>query len=192
MIDFMKRSVVFLFVLLFSVGLSAEIRLPAIVGDNMVLQQSSDVCIWGCLAKTVADDDGRWEVYLRTPAASFDKHTVSISDGKSISLKNILIGEVWLCSGQSNMEMMIQGGRDCPVENSQRIVVESAKYPDIRLFQVKIDGALRPKDDVTGQWNEASPMTVKSFSAVGYLFGKNLYDALNIPSQSPKGKGRAA
>lgn len=174
----------------------AGLRLPAIVGDNMVLQQDTLVNVWGWAdpgkkvsvtpswgdrQTVLTGDDGRWLVRIRTPKASFDKHTMVISDGDPIRLENILIGEVWLCSGQSNMEMQVQGGRDCPIENSNRIIAGSINYPDVRLFSVKIDGALKEKEDVTGQWQEASPSVVKTFSAVAYLFGRNLQDHLNVP-----------
>ncbi|MCF0176527.1 MAG: sialate O-acetylesterase [Bacteroidales bacterium] len=92
-----------------------------------------------------------------------------------------MIGEVWLCSGQSNMEMMVQGGRDCPVEHSQQIIVESAQYPEVRLFSVRIDGGLTPREDVCGSWKEASPAVVKNFGAIAYLFGRDLHKALHIP-----------
>ena len=193
------------FWLLFSVLLAAawtpagaKVRLPAVVGDNMVLQQATDVKVWGWAApgsevrvapswgaavRTEADAEGRWCTTLRTPAASFEKRTIRIGDGdgEPVVLRNVLIGEVWLCSGQSNMEIPVQGGRDCPIEHSLEIIAESAQYPDVRLFSVKIDGGLTPREDVTGAWCEASPATVKTFSAVGYLFGRNLRRALGVP-----------
>lgn len=186
--------------LLLAAGRAAEaaIRLPALVGDNMVLQQRTDVQLWGwaapgarvevapswcAAAHAEADAEGRWSVTVRTPEASFEKRTIAIGDGDGAPtvLRNVLVGEVWLCSGQSNMEMPVQGGRDCPVEHSAEIIVESAQYPDIRLFTVAIDGALKPKEDVRGSWCEASPATVRTFSAVGYLFGRNLHRALRVP-----------
>lgn len=120
---------------------------------------------------------------VATPAASFEPRSIALGDGdgEPVVLKNILIGEVWLCSGQSNMEIPVQGGRDCPIEHAQEIIAESAQYPDVRLFSVKIDGGLRPREDVTGAWCEASPGSVKTFSAIGYLFGRNLRRALNVP-----------
>lgn len=176
----------------------AKIKLPAIVGDNMVLQQSCEVKLWGWAApeaevsvapswcgavRTQADKKGRWCVTVATPAASFEPRSIALGDGdgEPVVLKNILIGEVWLCSGQSNMEIPVQGGRDCPIEHAQEIIAESAQYPDVRLFSVKIDGGLRPREDVTGAWCEASPGSVKTFSAIGYLFGRNLRRALNVP-----------
>ena len=193
----MKRiGLLVLYVMLAALPVRGAVRLPAVIGDNMVLQQQTDAAIWGWAdpgktvtvntswgvsAKTKADAEGKWLVKVATPAASFEKRTITISDGKPVQVKNVLIGEVWFCSGQSNMQMMVQGGRDCPIEHSQQIIVESAQYPDIRLFQVDIAGGLQPKDDVPAEWKEASPEVVKSFSAVGYLFGRNLFKALNVP-----------
>lgn len=195
----MKRiTAILITVLLCTISFPADakVKLPSVIGDNMVLQQDTLVNIWGWAApgarvtvspswggrtSAKADASGRWIAEVRTPEASFDERSITISDGEQVTLENILIGEVWLCSGQSNMEMQVQGGRDCPVENSQQIIVESIRYPDIRLFSVKIDGRLHPQEDVTGSWAEASPRTVKTFSAVGYLFGKELRKALDVP-----------
>ena len=175
---------------------AAKVRLPSVVGDNMVLQQKTEVNVWGWAdpgrkvtvnpswggrVAAVADADGRWCVKVKTPDASYKKHSMTISDGEPVVLENILMGEVWLCSGQSNMEMQMQGGRDCPVEDSQKFIVESARKSDIRVFSARIDGRLYPQDDVVGKWQEASPSVVKSFSAVGYLFGRELHNALDIP-----------
>ena len=178
------------FWLLFSVLLAAawtpagaKVRLPAVVGDNMVLQQATDVKVWGWAApgsevrvapswgpavRTEADAEGRWCTTLRTPAASFEKRTIRIGDGdgEPVVLRNVLIGEVWLCSGQSNMEIPVQGGRDCPIEHSLEIIAESAQYPDVRLFSVKIDRVntinVKPKKKrvryvagYTRQWKKA-------------------------------------
>lgn len=191
-----RTSVIAALVCAVSMTSYAKVKLPAVVGDNMVLQQDTVVNVWGWAdpgkkvtvfpswgqkSSAVADSKGRWSAKVRTPEASFEKRTITVSDGEPVVLKNILIGEVWLCSGQSNMEMPVQGGRDCPVENSLKIIAGSINYPDVRLFSVKIDGGLTPREDVTGEWKEASPSVVKTFSAVGYLFGKNLCDYLNVP-----------
>ncbi len=197
----MNRIATFLAALpLLAAGATAEakVRLPALVGDRMVLQQRTDVQLWGWAAPgaevavapswcapvgTTADAAGRWSVTVRTPEASFEKRTIAIGDGdgEPLRLEDVLIGEVWLCSGQSNMEMPVQGGRDCPVEHALEIIAESAQYPDIRLFTVRIDGAPEPREDVSGAWSEASPATVRDFSAVGYLFGRELHRALRVP-----------
>lgn len=193
----MRRNLIVLIVMVCcALTVSAKVKLPALVGDNMVLQQNTSVKIWGwsepnarigitpswCSSvETVADSEGNWSVTVKTPAASFDKRTITISDGEEITLNNILIGEVWLCSGQSNMEIPVQGGRDCPIEGSQQLIVESARYPDVRLFSVKIASTLERQSDVTGCWEPASPSVVKKFSAIGYTFGLDLHKALNMP-----------
>lgn len=179
-----------------SLVMSAKVTLPGIIGDNMVLQQKSKAGIWGwtkpgtqvrvnsswgASASAKTDVDGKWKVLLDTPEASFEKRTITISDGDRLTLRNILIGEVWLCSGQSNMWMTVEGGHDCFVENSQRIIVESAHYPDVRLFNVGLNGGFEKKEDVNGTWDEAGPKTVRTFSAIGYLFGRDLQQALNVP-----------
>lgn len=173
-----------------------KVKLPALVADNMVLQQNTKVNIWGWSepgktiticpswsspAETKADGAGNWESTILTPAGSATPVSIVISDGEEVELKNVLVGEVWLCSGQSNMQIEVQGGRDCPIENAQQIIVESARYPDIRLFTVNLNGSLEKQTDVTGCWQTATPAAVKKFSAVGYLFGLNLHRTLNLP-----------
>ena len=193
----LKKNVILILITLFIVAtVNAKVKLPALVGDNMVLQQNTDVKIWGWstpnamvtvtpswgkAVKVKSDKEGNWLAIMKTPAASFDKRTITISDGEAVTLNNILIGEVWLCSGQSNMQIEVQGGKDCPIEHAQQIIVESAQYPDIRLFTVKVDGNFEKESDVTGNWQVASPSVVKTFSAIGYLFGLNLQKSLHVP-----------
>lgn len=182
--------------ILVAATLNAKVKLPALVGDNMVLQQNTDVKIWGWSdpGKTVevapswgkavkvrSDGSGNWTAIVKTPVASLDKYSITVSDGDPVTLNNVLIGEVWLCSGQSNMEMMVEGGRDCPVEDAQELILESVHYPDLRLFTVKINSSWEKQDDVTGSWQQSSPAVVKKFSAIGYKFGAELQKALNIP-----------
>lgn len=194
------RSKKFWIFLLMAVGLHTlvygKVRLPALVGDNMVLQQNSEVNIWGWSKpegtislrpswgeeyQTKADEKGNWNFKIKTPAASLTPVSITVSDGEERVLNNVMIGEVWLCSGQSNMQIEVQGGKDCPIENAQQIIVESARYRHIRLFTVGLNGTLEKQTDVTGCWQTASPAVVKKFSAVGYLFGLYLHQALNVP-----------
>jgi len=193
----MKRLITVAAILLAALPCFAELRLPALVGDNMVLQQQTTTKVWGWAkpgakvkvttswgvsAQAKAASDSTWCVDVKTPEASNDAQTVTVSDGsKSIVLKNILIGEVWFCGGQSNMDIPVEGGRDCPIEHSQQIIVESAQFPNVRLFRVALEGGLEPKTDVRGHWMVASPQTVHDFSVVGYLYGRNLNRALHIP-----------
>ncbi|MRR24374.1 sialate O-acetylesterase, partial [bacterium] len=130
------KKILCLFIFVFGLAgtLSAKVTLPALLGDNMVLQQQSDVKIWGwCQPNTAvkitaswgvkgtvkSDSEGNWIFTVATPSASYTSHTITISDGEPVVLKNILIGEVWLCSGQSNMEMTFTGYWGSPVLGAQ-------------------------------------------------------------------------
>ncbi|MDQ8181013.1 sialate O-acetylesterase [Pelagicoccus sp. SDUM812005] len=176
----------------------AELRLPALVSDGMVLQQESDARIWGWAnaGETVevsvswgestaplsatANNNGRWSVALGTPAAG-GPHTVTVSTAaESISVSNILIGEVWLCSGQSNMAMPVEGFKSQPVEGSQEAII-NGRDDSLRFFPMKVQLAEEPAEDVTGAWQSATPESVSRFSAVGYFFGEKLRGTLDVP-----------
>lgn len=178
--------------------LEAKVKLPALVGDNMVLQQNTTVKFWGWAkpgatvsvstswgghAKARAAADGSWLTEMTTPEASLKAYTVTVSDGDGapVKLSNVMTGEVWICSGQSNMEMTVGGGRDCYVEDAQDLLTESIGLPYLRLFSVKIDGSWDRKEDVTGSWQVSSPAVAEHFSAIGFKFGADLQKALNIP-----------
>ncbi len=164
--------------------------------NNMVLQQKSMVAMWGKgnpeaivningswgkSASVKIDSAGNWKVKLQTPEAG-GPYEVTIQYNSTVqTFKNVLIGEVWLCSGQSNMEMPLEGWPpNDTIMNSQKEIAESA-YPQIRLFQVKNNFAAEPVTEHVGDWEECSPQTVRTFSAVAYLFGKELHQKLNIP-----------
>jgi len=172
-------------------GLKANISLPEIFSDNMVLQQKSEVPLWGW-AKTgetvtiKADwldkeiivkvgSQGTWRTTIKTPAAG-GPFTLSLKGYNEIILKNVLIGEVWLCSGQSNMEWSAQSGI-----NNGEDEIKNANYPEIRLFTVYQSTSLYPQDHLTGEWSECTPETMRSFSAIGYLFAKILHNDLGVP-----------
>ena len=196
----MKKLILAVVAVLLSWGASAAIVLPKVLGSNMVLQQNSEVNLWGKAdankkvtiivswqkgkIQTVADGDGKWAVKVATPAASWDKHTITISDGEAVTLENILIGDVWVTSGQSNMEMPVKGWNGQPVENANEYIYSAAKYADkIRLFTVqKARSYNADKEDCDGgEWQKASPASVANMSAVGYLFAYNLIESVNIP-----------
>ena len=196
----MKKLILAVVAVLLSWGASAAIVLPKVLGSNMVLQQNSEVNLWGKAdankkvtiivswqkgkIQTVADGDGKWAVKVATPAASWDKHTITISDGEAVTLEDILIGDVWVTSGQSNMEMPVKGWNGQPVENANEYIYSAAKYADkIRLFTVqKARSYNADKEDCEGgEWQKASPASVANMSAVGYLFAYNLIDCVNIP-----------
>ena len=192
-----NKTFILLFVILFvlSTGSKAEVKLPAIFGDNMVLQQQTNAAIWGTASKnktvkvltswnkksysTKADSDGNWELKVATPEAG-GPYTISISDGKSIKLNNVLIGEVWVCSGQSNMQMIMNGYYNQPVFGSNEAIATSTNK-NIRLITIERDKSLEAKEDFSGEWLECTPGNVGNFSATAYFFGRMINDALDVP-----------
>ncbi|MEI6947103.1 sialate O-acetylesterase [Paraflavisolibacter sp. H34] len=185
-----------LFILVFlSLPAFAKVQLPAFFSDNMVLQQKSHVRIWGTAAagekvgitpswnhkKYTArtNTSGRWEVDVETPAAG-GPFTLEIKGKNRIVLQNILIGEVWLCSGQSNMDMPVKGFWGAPVLHANDLLVE-APNSRIRLFHVARKASGTPLADVAGKWAEADVASVKEFSAVGYQFARLLQRHLGVP-----------
>jgi sialate O-acetylesterase len=167
----------------------ADVKLPAIIGSNMVLQADMKAPIWGWAdpgekvtvtlgdqkAEATADKDGQWQVRLEAMKAGAGPLEMTVAGKNTLKLGNILVGEVWICSGQSNMAMSVKASRDPDKEISE------AKYPKIRLFKVANVTSDTPLTDVKGQWEECSPETVPAFSAVGYFFGRDLYKALGAP-----------
>jgi sialate O-acetylesterase len=187
----------FLLVTLAAFQAKAEVRLPAIFGNDMVLQQQSQVAVWGWAkanadVKVVSswdkksytarcDGKGYWKVKIQTPKASYTPYTLTISDGKAITLTNILIGEVWLCSGQSNMEMPMKGfGGSQPIEGGPDAIAHSHN-PGIRCFTVETASKVTPQDDCSGTWAVANAQTAPDFTATGYFFGRLLNQALDVP-----------
>jgi sialate O-acetylesterase len=176
-------------------SLQAEIKLPAIFSDGMVMQQNTHATIWGKSTPkeqvtlmvswdkkkfiTRADAMGNWKTTIPTPKAG-GPFTITISDGKAFTLKDILMGELWLCSGQSNMEMPMKGFKNQPVEGSNMDILKSTN-PNLRLFTVKRNSTIEAQNDVSGQWQEASPETVGQFSATGYYFGRLIQETLHVP-----------
>jgi sialate O-acetylesterase len=172
---------------------SAEIRLPHVIGSHMVLQRDQPLPIWGWArpgeavvvelasqrVETVADDQGRFKVELG-PVPAGGPFEMTVEGDNLIELSDILVGEVWLCAGQSNMEMGVGVVRDGPQE------VEAADFPRIRLFDVPKRLAAQTATDVEEEWRACSPETVArgewgGFSAVAYFFGRKLHEELNVP-----------
>ncbi|HQP98272.1 MAG TPA: sialate O-acetylesterase [bacterium] len=185
-----KRKVLYLIVCMAVAvsGVYADVKLPSVIGNDMVLQQGKPLPIWGWadpgeqvtvqFAKqkksATTDSDGHWRVDLKAVKAG-GPHTMTISGKNTVTLDNILIGEVWVCSGQSNMQMSVGGSDNAKQEIAQ------ANYPNIRLFTAERTIADAPQCDVKGSWVECSPATVADFSAAGYFFGRNLQKDLNLP-----------
>ena len=193
----MNRYLIMLLFLLSAVFVSSQVKLSPIFSDNMVLQQQTQAPIWGISAPNkrieittswnnqkyavVADGKGDWKTTVQTPAAG-GPYTITISDGKPLKLTNVLIGEVWLCSGQSNMEMQVKGWGK--VNNYEQELVEARNYPNIRLLQVKKAISPLPITDVsvTGNgWQVCSSTTVADFSAVAYFFGRDIHTYQHVP-----------
>ncbi|MDQ6763742.1 MAG: hypothetical protein M3015_14095 [Bacteroidota bacterium] len=175
---------------------SAQLRLPDIISDSMVLQQNTNAPIWGWSTsgqkievsgswsnksmRGTADKDGKWMVKLATPKAG-GPYDVTIKAGETKTLHGILIGEVWICSGQSNMEMPVAGwGETTPIKNSAEEIA-NANHPTIRLFIADKKVAFSPQQNVHGKWQSCSPETVAQFSATAYFFGRELSDHLHVP-----------
>ena len=186
-----------LFVLGFAIAASltlvlhaaAEVKLPAVFTDNAVLQRGIPVPIWGWAdngekitvtlgrqTKTASptSPSGKWMVKLDALEVG-GPYTLTVAGKNSITLKNILVGEVWVCSGQSNMQMSVQSSNNSEQE------IAAANFPKIRLISVPTRGTQTPQEDFKGRWVECSPKTVGGFSAAGYFFGRELYKALDIP-----------
>ncbi len=171
----------------------AELRLPAIIGDNMVLQRDMPCRIWGWddpgTTVTVeiagqkksakADAKGKWLVTLDPlPVTKPDAAplTMKITGSSPREVKNVLVGEVWICSGQSNMGFTVASSHDPDLESL------SSKFPRLRLISVPQVGTQEPQDDFKGQWDEATdPELIKQFSAVGFFYGRLLHQILDVP-----------
>lgn len=197
-----KKSVFFsLFIWIFlPVTLIAQrplLRLPSIFSDHMVLQRGSEPAIWGIAqpgklvsvsgswnpAKkiaVIADRQGHWRLKLPTQKAG-GPYVVTISAGSTvIQLKDVMLGDVWLCSGQSNMEIPVKGYPGQPTLNSNMVILQSTN-PQIRLFTVKRNGSTSIQYDCLGDWQQAGPASVADFSATGYYFGRLLQQMLKVP-----------
>lgn len=189
---FFKNSILTIF-LFFSFSASyALVTLPSIFCDNMVLQQNATVKIWGWAKpyeeitvkvgwdtttyKVMTGNSMEWSVDVRTPQASFTPYEITLEGWRKLTIKNVLVGEVWLCSGQSNMEWTARNG----ILNGEQEVA-AANYPNIRFFQVVPRMSEFLQDDVYGEWKECSPETMIDFSAIGYFFARKLQQELNVP-----------
>jgi sialate O-acetylesterase len=192
---FINLTLLLIVLIVSPVVLNAEVKIPAIFSDNMVLQQKTDVAFWGkaSVGSTVtvrtswnkktytarADREGNWKTKVSTPSAG-GPYSVTISEGKSITLKNVLIGEVWVCSGQSNMEMPVKGYSSQPVTGSNEYIATSSN-DKIRLITVPRLTSLNPVDDFKGSWLPCEPENVSVFSATAYFFGLMLNKVLDVP-----------
>ena len=167
----------------------ANVRLPAVIGTNMVLQKDIPLPIWGWAdageevtvsfagnsVTARADAAGKWKATLPAIAAASGPHEMTIKGKNEIKLTNILVGEVWAGSGQSNMQWSVAQTQNAKEE------IARAKFPSIRLFIIPLVPAGSPADNVTAKWVECSPQTVAGSSAVLYFFGREIHQKLNVP-----------
>lgn len=179
----------------FQLTYAVDLKLPSIVDSHMVLQQKSSASIWGWAkagsivtvksgwltnaSQTTVNSDGTWKIKLTTPEAG-GPFEISIKSDTTIILKDILIGEVWICSGQSNMEMPVVGGPSQPVIGSNDYIAHG-NNKNIRLFTVEQILSPKPLNNCNGEWNVSSPSTVANFSAVAYFYGQYLQEILGVP-----------
>ena len=185
------KNIIILFLIVFTFNISAQLIIPSVFSDNMVLQRDAKIPIWGKAspeAKVVvkfhgqemvcaADKEGNWKVCLSPISADSNPQKMSIESGNSkIVFKNILVGEVWLCSGQSNMKFPLE-----EADGGEEYIAE-ANNKNIRLYQAT-RFYLRPYEcnNCLGNWKLCTSNSAKSFSAVGYLFGLELYKKLGVP-----------
>jgi sialate O-acetylesterase len=173
-----------------------SLKVSGLFTDHMVLQQMSKITIWGesspdreilirtgwnVKGRTVCGKNGRWKVLLRTPKAG-GPYSVEIKDRNSkITIKDILIGEIWVASGQSNMDIPLKGWPPGDTIFNSAAEIRNADYPNIRLFKVPFKVSATPVDSVLGKWVIASSATTGDFSATAYFFARSLYRELHIP-----------
>ncbi len=191
----MRRIVLSLFIGLSTLTMSAKVRLPQFFSDGMVLQQQSECNLWGWAEPgkkvsistswdkksfmVTARKDGLFSLKVKTPEAG-GPYFIGFKDQDYVQLNNVMIGEVWICSGQSNMEMQMKGFKQQPVEGTTEELLR-CKDANLRLFTIKRHASLIPEQDVTGQWNEANSASVREFSATAYYFGRALRQVLDVP-----------
>lgn len=187
-----------LFIILFLLPgfLYAEVKLPSLIGNNMVLQQNTEIKLWGkakansklkitlgwnnenIVAKT--DNTGCWSLMVETPKAG-GPYDICFYDGDSLKLTNIYLGEVWLCSGQSNMQMRMKGNVAQPVLESNRYILDADENVPIMMFEVNKKASVEVLDNIDGVWQTNSSENVANFSAAAYFFGLELYKKLRVP-----------
>ena len=160
---------------LITTGAQAKVKLPHILGDNMILQQNTEASLWGWdkpgttvevttswsgkkySAKT--GKDGKWAIKVQTPKASYTPLSITFDDGEKTTLNNVLAGEVWVCAGQSNMEMPVKGFGNCPVEGYNKAVLEANQYKGVHYVKIPSVMSSKPLDDANCEWKEVNPET---------------------------------
>lgn len=176
----------------------AKVRLSSMIGDNMVLQQNSDARIFGFADpgstvtvtpswdgktySTTTDRTGEWCLAVKTPAGSFKPYSITISDGEPLTVGNVLVGEVWLASGQSNMQMPLKGYPGCcTLGGYDEVASARDEAGRVRFFTVPLTQSYTPLDTVAASWTLPSPETAPEYSALAWHFAKRMADVLDVP-----------
>src|SRR5574344_65621 len=193
----LRRILFFAALSTMTLGSQAKVRLPHIISDNMILQQDSKARLWGWdtpgkavkvnvswsketfSAKT--DNNGKWILEVQTPKASYTPLSITFNDGDKTTISNVLSGEVWVCAGQSNMEMPVKGFGNCPVEGYNKAVMNANEYKGIHYVKIPSVMSTKPLDNSQCEWKVISPETVGDASATGYFFAQAINKTLNIP-----------
>lgn len=193
------RKLLFIFLLASTAWtVRAGLRVPQIIGDGMVLQQNCDATLWGWAdpgaritltaswsdrtVLTQAGADGRWQAVVHTPAASDTSCRMTISDGRTqLLLDDVLVGEVWFCSGQSNMEMPLEGYWNQPVEGSNADIARAGALSQVRMATISHVMASVPQEEVGGRWEVCTSETAPRFSATAFYFARMLREVLGVP-----------
>ncbi|MCC7234975.1 MAG: sialate O-acetylesterase [Bryobacterales bacterium] len=183
----MKR--ILLLTLALAGTLAADVRLPALLSDHMLLQRDAPLRLWGwaspgetvsvtLLGQTstaAATPEGKWEVYFTPIHAQATPTSITVKGNNQITIQDVLVGDVWVGSGQSNMAWTVKNS------NNPETEIAAAQYPQIRIFQVALKTSETPLDDVTGKWALVTPESIPNFSAVGYFFSRELHKHLKTP-----------
>ena len=186
----MRRLMMVLAMLAMAVSSFAELKLPSAFSDGMVLQRDQKVAVWGWAdpgaevtvsfsgqeISTKAGKDGKFMVRFKKLKASAEPGSLKVVAGdETAEVKNVLVGEVWLCSGQSNMQMAVKGADNFEKEQA------AANHPLIRMFLTDLKASTELQKDCTGSWKVCSPDNVGTFSATAYFFGRELQKELDVP-----------
>ena len=189
------RLFIFLLLICSNMIVNAQTNVASFFSDGMILQQQKSINIWGIdsagtkilvvsswgeTSQTTTSTNGKWKLQLKTPNAG-GPHTITIKGSSKVIIDDVLIGEVWVCSGQSNMQIPLKGGLDGNFIEGGLDAIVNSKNDRIRFFTVKQNASLKPLDNVKGKWKKAAPSTAGNFSAVGYFFAHQLEEVLDVP-----------
>ena len=189
------RLFIFLLMICSNMIVNAQTHVASFFSDGMILQQKKSINIWGIdsagtkihvvsswgeTSQATTSTNGKWKLQLTTPTAG-GPHAITIKGSSIVTINDVLIGEVWVCSGQSNMQIPLSGGLDGNFIEGGLDAIVNSKNDRIRFFTVKQNTSLKPLDNVKGRWEKAAPSTSGSFSAVGYFFAQQLEMVLDVP-----------